>query len=46
MILEQMKKGNDSWDKIQTKLPKETQQYIPSLMAIHYIWTYRDKFQL
>ncbi len=45
-ILEQIKKGNGSWDEIQTKLPKETQQYIPRLMAIHYIWTYRDKLQL
>lgn len=31
------------WNEVKAKLPKETQQYIPSLIAIHYIWTYRDR---
>lgn len=29
------------WSAIKDKLPKETQQYIPCLIAIHYVWTYR-----
>ena len=31
------------WSGIRTKLPKETQQYIPCLIAIHYVWTYRKQ---
>ncbi len=31
------------WNKIQVRLPKETQQYIPSLIAIYYVWKYREK---
>ena len=31
------------WPELTEKLPKETQQYIPSLIAIHYVWTYKQK---
>lgn len=31
------------WTDVRPKLPKETQQYIPGLIAMHYVWTYRDK---
>ena len=31
------------WSKFYMKLPKETQQYIPSLIAIYYVWEYREK---
>lgn len=40
-----MKKGQ-SWELHKPRLPKETQQYIPSLIAIHYVWTYREKLAL
>lgn len=36
-------KGSKQWSEIKPFLPKETQQYIPCLLAIHYVWTYRDK---
>lgn len=29
------------WNDQKGRLPKETQQYIPCLIAIHYVWTYR-----
>lgn len=31
------------WTEVKSRLPKETQQYIPGLIAMHYVWTYRDK---
>ena len=31
------------WSQVKATLPKETQQYIPGLIAIHYVWTYRDR---
>ena len=31
------------WSQFYMKLPKETQQYIPSLIAIYYVWKYREK---
>lgn len=31
------------WLELKYRLPKETQQYIPALLAIHYVWNYRDK---
>lgn len=34
------------WPELTEKLPKETQQYIPSLIAIHYVWTYKQKLGL
>lgn len=45
-ILNLMKKTGPSWERMKPHLPKETQQYIPSLLAIHYVWKYRDKFNL
>ena len=39
-------KVGNQWSDIRPFLPKETQQYIPCLLAIHYIWTYRDKLGL
>lgn len=39
-------KGSKQWSEVKPFLPKETQQYIPSLIAIHYIWTYRTKLGL
>lgn len=34
------------WRDIKHRLPKETQQYIPGLLAIHYVWTYRERLGL
>lgn len=34
------------WPQIKPILPKETQQYISCLIAIHYVWTYRDRLGL
>lgn len=31
------------WTEVKSRLPKETQQYIPGLIAMHYVWTYREK---
>lgn len=45
-ILNLMKKTGPSWERMRPHLPKETQQYIPSLLAIHYVWKYREKFNL
>lgn len=30
-----------TWNSVRWRLPKETQQYIPALIAIHYVWTYK-----
>lgn len=45
-IIKQQKKGRGEWQQIKPYIPKETQQYIPSLLAIHYVWTYREKLGL
>lgn len=42
-ILGHIKKGNNSWERMKPYLPKETRQYIPSLIAIHYVWTYKEQ---
>lgn len=34
------------WNDVKGRLPKETQQYIPGLIAIHYVWTYRKRLGL
>ena len=34
------------WPQVKPVLPKETQQYISCLIAIHYVWTYRDKLAM
>ena len=34
------------WDEVRPHLPGETQRYIPALMAVHYVWTYRDRLGL
>lgn len=36
------RKTPNTWEGVRGKLPKETQQYIPSLIAVHYVWTYRE----
>ena len=38
--------GYNIWKEIQFKLPSETQQYIPSLIAIHYVWQNRKALKL
>lgn len=35
-------KSND-WQRLSCQFPKETQQYIPSLLALHYVWSYRKE---
>ena len=42
-----LKKDNKgkTWPEMVGILPKETQQYIPSLIAIHYVWTYRRQLE-
>lgn len=40
------KYGTNDWPKIKSAFPKETQQYIPSLLAIHYVWSYRTQLGL
>lgn len=34
------------WTKLKGKFPEETQQYIPALTAIYYVWTYRKELGL
>lgn len=38
--------GTNDWLRIKNYFPKETQQYIPSLLAIHYVWNYRSQLGL
>lgn len=40
-----LKQGRNGlrWSQVKPLLPKETQQYIPGLLAIHYVWTYRNE---
>lgn len=45
-VMSEVKKHGHSWEDIRTALPPETRQYIPSLLAIHYVWTYREKLAL
>lgn len=40
------KAASREWEDIKPRLPKETQQYIPSLLAIYYVWRYREKLNL
>lgn len=37
--------GKD-WEQVRMTLPKETQGYIPALLAMHYAWTYRKELAL
>lgn len=39
-------KGTTDWLSVKSSFPKETQQYIPSLLAMHYIWNYRYQLAL
>ena len=32
-----------NWAELKSSFPIETQQYIPALQAIHYVWLYREK---
>lgn len=41
-ILNEIKNGRNTWDRMKLTLPKETAQYIPALLAMHYVWTYKD----
>lgn len=34
------------WDDVYPLMPKETQRYIPALLALHYVWTYRSRLGL
>ena len=38
--------GRSEWNALKDMLPIETRNYIPSLLAIHYVWHYRDKLAL
>lgn len=38
-----IKAKGHSWPDAKPLFPKETQQYIPSLLAIHYVWNYRKQ---
>lgn len=40
------KADSKEWKDIKPGLPKETQQYIPSLLAIYYVWENREKLGL
>ena len=42
-IEKHIRQGKNTWEKMKPSLPKETRQYIPSLLAIHYVWTYRER---
>lgn len=44
-VLSKGKKGSH-WNTIKDLLPKETRQYIPSLIAIHYLWKNRNELKL
>lgn len=35
--------GTKDWQVIKKSLPEETRQYIPAIIAIYYIWTYREQ---
>lgn len=45
-IQSELRRGHQTWETMKGSLPKETSQYIPSLIAIHYVWTYRDKLNI
>jgi len=36
-------KGSVAWPLLKKYFPRETQQYIPSLLAMHYVWSYRKE---
>lgn len=38
-----VRRGFETWDSMKEHLPQETRQYIPGLIAIHYVWTYRER---
>ena len=35
--------GTKKWEKVSSLLPSETKHYIPRLLALHYVWTYRKE---
>jgi hypothetical protein len=37
------KLGTKDWKRIRDYLPKETKEYVPAVLALDYIWTYRDR---
>ena len=37
------KNGSSEWGLVRNHLPEETRQYVPALIAIHYVWTYRSQ---
>lgn len=34
--------GTARWDAVKGLLPEETRQYVPSMVALHFVWTWRD----
>ena len=42
-VLRHMKDGRNTWQDICRFLPEETRHYVPSIIAIHYVWTYRKQ---
>lgn len=37
------KNKTTEWSKIRNSFPSETRQYVPSLIALYYVWTYRKE---
>ncbi len=40
------KAGTNKWDEICPYLPKETRNYVPGIIALHYLWTYRKELDI
>ena len=45
-VQKEMNRGRNTWESMKGTLPKETSQYIPALIAMHYVWTYKEKLKL
>lgn len=41
--LQPSRTGTLLWSEVCSSLPEETRQYVPSLLALHYVWKYRNK---